>query len=106
MARYRWDGDDLLLRIKVQPRARDNAVVRVDAECVTVRLKAPPVDGRANAALEGWLAALFGVRRRDVELVTGWTNRSKVVRIRQPSRLPPELGILGRETVAAPRGSS
>lgn len=106
MARYRWDGDDLLLRVKVQPRARDNAVARVDDECVTIRLQAPPVDGRANAALEGWLAALFGVRRRNVELVTGRTNRFKVVRISRPSRLPPELRILGRGTAAAPPGSS
>jgi uncharacterized protein len=47
-----------------------------------VAVTAPPEDGRANAALCEVLAAALGVRRSQVELVGGASNRNKVFLIR------------------------
>jgi uncharacterized protein YggU (UPF0235/DUF167 family) len=44
-----------------------------------VRVSAPAVDGRATAAALAAIAAAFGVRPRAVRLVSGATNRTKVV---------------------------
>jgi uncharacterized protein (TIGR00251 family) len=69
------------LRVRVQPRARDSAVVGWAGGALKVRLSAPPLDGRANEALLDILAAALGLRRRDLRLVSGPTAREKVVEV-------------------------
>ena len=69
---------------RVQPGAKRDGVVGIYGDALKVAVSAPAVDGRANEALIGVLAREFEVRRSDVELVSGATNRSKVVRVRAP----------------------
>ena len=76
------DAEGVVLTIKAMPRARANAVAGVNNDQLRVRLKAPPVDGKANAELLAWLAAEMGVGKRAVELMSGLTGRVKRVRIR------------------------
>ncbi len=85
---YRWDGDDLLLSLRVQPRSGQDAFVAPHGDHYKVRITAPPVEGKANAHLLRFLARAFGVGRSQVSLVTGESNRSKGVRIRSPKRFP------------------
>jgi uncharacterized protein (TIGR00251 family) len=47
-----------------------------------VRVAAPPVDGRANAAAVALLAETLGVKEGDVELVSGPRSRLKRFRVR------------------------
>jgi uncharacterized protein (TIGR00251 family) len=85
---YRWDGDDLLLTLKIQPRAsRDELAGPLD-EALKVRITAPPVDGKANHHLIGFLAKTFGVAKGDVVLESGAGSRTKRIRVRKPRRLP------------------
>ena len=83
-----WEGSNLILRIQVQPRARSDEFAGTYGDHLKVRLIAPPVDGRANAALIAFLAEAFGVPKRQVTLLTGDTGRSKRLRVVAPSRLP------------------
>ena len=46
-----------------------------------VRLHAPPVDGKANLALQAWLADALGLPKRDVELIRGQTSKRKQLRV-------------------------
>jgi uncharacterized protein (TIGR00251 family) len=46
-----------------------------------VRLAAPPVDGKANAALCAFLAQFCGVPRSAVTLLSGETSRAKRIRV-------------------------
>ncbi len=48
---------------------------------LTVAVTAPPIGGGANRAVLAAVAAAFGVRRRQVELVSGVSARTKVLRI-------------------------
>jgi len=68
--------------VRVQPRASRSEVVGEVAGALKVRLAAPPVDGAANEELLRLLAKLFGVRRAQVEIITGTRGRQKVVRVR------------------------
>jgi uncharacterized protein (TIGR00251 family) len=67
--------------IKVQPRARKNAIIGVVGDIVKLALTAPPVDGRANQAVIEFLAELFEIPRTSVTIASGETSRRKVVRI-------------------------
>jgi uncharacterized protein (TIGR00251 family) len=86
----RWQGDDLLLAVRVQPRASRDELL-IDGDRLRARITAPPVEGAANAHLLRFLADEFGVNASRVRLVRGGTAREKVVRIASPGRLPAAL---------------
>lgn len=46
-----------------------------------LRVAAPPVDGKANAAIIKFLASLAGVRGSQVTILTGHTATTKLVEI-------------------------
>ena len=69
-----------LLDVRLTPRA-SRVSVEVDGELVRVRVAAPPVAGRANAALVRLLAKRLGVARRDVSIVRGQSSRTKRVAV-------------------------
>ena len=51
MSWYRWQGETLRLALRVQPRAREDAFGEPLGDELRVRIKAPPVEGKANARL-------------------------------------------------------
>ena len=67
--------------LRVSPGASRSAVVGRHGEAWKVRIAAPPVDGRANLSLEELLAAVLGVGRRQLRIVTGASGRDKVVEV-------------------------
>ena len=74
--------DDALVRVRVQPRASRAAIGpwRQDG-ALSVRVTAPPVEGRANAAVGALLAAALGVPVSAVRVVHGEHGRDKLVRV-------------------------
>jgi len=85
---YRWEGDALVLNVRVQPRASRDEIVGPHGDSLKVRITAPPVDGKANAHLVKYLAKAFGVPRARVTLLGGESGRDKRLRIDDPGRLP------------------
>ena len=73
--------DGTLLSVFVQPRARVDAVGGEYRGALKIKTKAPPADGKANAAVEALVAALVGVPRSRVTVVRGHSSRSKRVLI-------------------------
>jgi len=69
------------LTLHIQPGARKSELAGEYGEALKIRLAAPPVDGKANAALIAWLAQRFSVAKRDVVVLSGEKNRHKVVSI-------------------------
>jgi len=86
---FQWDGDDLLLRVRVQPRAAKNELAGLHGDRLKIRLTAPPVDGKANAAVIAFIAELCGVAPSHVTLTAGAGAREKSLRIHAPRRYPP-----------------
>ena len=74
-------GDGCTVSVRVHPGARKNGVSGVHAGAVKVSLTTPPVDGRANEALIAFVAEMLRVPRGRVNLVSGLTSRSKVLRV-------------------------
>ncbi|MBK8498755.1 MAG: YggU family protein [Flavobacteriales bacterium] len=80
--------DHLILTVHVQPGARRTEVVGTHGDALKIRLAAPAVEGKANAALIAFLAAAFGVPKRGIEILAGDSSRSKRVRVQSPRRRP------------------
>lgn len=77
----RTAGDGVVLSLHVQPGAAQTEVAGPHGDALKIRLAAPPVDGKANAALLAFIAEKVGVRGTAVELVGGQASRSKRVRV-------------------------
>lgn len=69
------------LAIKAIPNAPRSEVTGWLGEALKVKVHAPPVEGRANAALCEFLAETFGLPRRAVTVLRGYTSRQKTVRL-------------------------
>jgi uncharacterized protein len=72
-----------MVRVAViaHPGARQERVELVDDATLAVWVRARPVEGQANAAIEAGLAAALGVRPRQVHIVAGQTSRRKIVEL-------------------------
>ncbi len=85
---YTWQNDDLLLAVRIQPRASRNEIVGELDGALKIRITAPPVDGKANKHLIDFLAGIFRVPKAQVELLSGKTGRDKRFLIHAPRKLP------------------
>ncbi len=69
------------LQIRVKPNSRSTELAQQADGTWLARVKAPAVDGKANAALVEVVAAHFGVRKAQVSIKSGATGRLKLVQI-------------------------
>jgi uncharacterized protein (TIGR00251 family) len=67
--------------VRVQPRARRNALVGELGEALKISLTAPPIDGRANDACIEFLAEVLKLPRSSVTIVSGQGSRNKIIRV-------------------------
>ena len=85
---YKWDGDDLVLYLYVQPNAKKDELIGEYGDNLKVRITAPPVENKANKYLLKFLAKTFAVSPSRVKLLKGENQRSKRVKIINPTNLP------------------
>ncbi len=88
----------IVLRLHVQPGAKSTQVVGVHGDALKIRLHAPPVDGKANAALCKFIAHTCGAVLADIEIISGQTQRQKRVAIRAAvaAHIVATLGVYAR----------
>jgi uncharacterized protein (TIGR00251 family) len=67
--------------VKVQPRAKKNAIVGELGDALKLALTAPPIDGKANTACIEFFANLLKVPRSSITIASGQTSRNKVIRV-------------------------
>ncbi len=80
MINFREEGGSLVFAVRVVPRASKTAAAGEHDGALKVRVAAPPVEGAANAELTRFLARRLGVSAGSVEIVSGHTSKTKVVR--------------------------
>lgn len=93
VAYYRWRDGNLLLSCHLQPRASKNEFAGYHGDRLKIRVKAPPIDGKANTALIKFLAKEYGVSKASVTIDSGEASRQKLVCIKQPEKIPKSLDI-------------
>lgn len=67
--------------VRLVPRASRDEIVGFEGETLRVRVTAPPVAGRANAALTRLVAKRLGVARGAVRVAAGQSSRQKVLAV-------------------------
>ena len=69
------------LKLHLHPGAKRNSISGNFGDAVKVDLQTPPVEGKANAALIKILAQWLDIPRSRINLISGQTNRNKIVEI-------------------------
>lgn len=85
---YTFDNDDLILFLRIQPKASSNELAEVMEGERKLRITAPPVDGKANKQIIALLAKICKVAKSDVSIISGELGKHKRIRIRHPRHLP------------------
>lgn len=69
------------VRVKVKPNSKQQDIQRSDDGVLMVRLKSPPVDGKANLELIALLADYFGVSKSQITIKSGANSPHKLIQI-------------------------
>jgi len=71
----------MIIEIKVIPGAKKNFIKPVEGQVTKVYVRAPAVEGKANAHLVAFLADHFAVRKSQIEIIKGLKSRFKTIKI-------------------------
>ncbi|WAK01974.1 DUF167 family protein [Methylobacter sp. YRD-M1] len=88
MSWYFYEQGVLTLSLHVQPKASKDEWAGLHGDRLKLRIKAPPIDGRANQHLLKFIAGEFGVSKSACTLISGESGREKRVAIDSPRKLP------------------
>lgn len=69
------------LKIKLQPRASKNEIIGFRDDMLWLRVTAPPVENKANAACIELLAKRLAIRKSAIQIVAGDKSRIKTIQI-------------------------
>jgi uncharacterized protein len=83
-------GGELRFAVRVRAGARRTAVGGSRDGALVVAVAAPAVDGKANAAVLAAVAEAFGVRVRQVAIVSGERSRDKLIALTAPPQDAPQ----------------
>jgi uncharacterized protein (TIGR00251 family) len=69
----------VLINLRVVPRASKDEIAGVHGDALKIRLRVPPVEGKANRHLMKLLAASLDIARNSISIVSGEKSRNKRV---------------------------
>jgi uncharacterized protein len=69
------------IRVKVKPNSKIPRIIEEEDNSLTIYLKSPPVDGKANQELIKVLAERFDVAKSRITIKSGLSSRQKLVEI-------------------------
>jgi uncharacterized protein len=80
-------AEGCVLPVRAQPGAKKAAVIGEHGGALKIAVKAQPQAGRANDALIEALRDTLGLKRSQIELISGQTTRNKKFLIRSMTRV-------------------
>lgn len=85
MSAIRKAKDGIIIDVLVQPKSSRDEIVGTHDDRLKIKLTAPPVDGKANAALITFLAKKLNIAKSQITIVRGETGRRKTLFIQAVS---------------------
>lgn len=73
-----------VIRVQVKPNSRQSAIEEIAEGDFLIRLKSPPVDGKANQELIQLLAKTFDVPKSAIRIKSGASAKTKLIEIDTP----------------------
>jgi len=85
----------VVIKVRVQPKAKRDEILGVEGGSVRLRVKAPPEKGKANQACINLLAKILSITKKEIKLISGAKAREKMFFIQnmELDDLKEKLGI-------------
>ena len=75
-------NNEVYLRLKVLPGASKTKIRNImEDETIKIDVAAVPEKGKANKELIGYLAKEFGVNKKNIKILSGISDRIKLIKI-------------------------
>ncbi len=71
--------EGVTLEIKVIPRANRSEIVGILDERLKIKVKSPPVDGKANKEIIKFFSSFLGIPKKDIEILRGTSSSHKTI---------------------------
>ena len=94
---YDYKDGKYILHMHVQTDSNKDAIGECYGERVRIRIKARPVDGKANKRPIAYLAEEFAASKSKVYILSGLHSRDLTVSIENPNKHPDWLRTPGQE---------
>ena len=65
----------------VKPNSKIEGITLNADNSLRIKIKAPPVDGKANEYLIGYLAEIFDLPKKNIQIISGFTGSHKRINI-------------------------
>jgi hypothetical protein len=77
MIRITETPEGVVISVRAQPGAKRTTIVGIHGNALKIAVQAPPVDGKANEAIELALAGWLDLKKSQVSLKSGMSSRDK-----------------------------
>jgi uncharacterized protein (TIGR00251 family) len=76
------ENRSVTVKFHIMPASKLNQIVGyMDDGSIKIKIKAKPIEGRANLELISFLADILEKRKSEIEIISGLSSRNKIVRI-------------------------
>jgi len=72
-------NNEIKFSVNVVPKSSKNSLSLLDEGIIKLKIKAPPVDGKANKACVEFIAECLKVSKSQVKIVSGLQSKTKTV---------------------------
>ncbi|MEI7590854.1 MAG: DUF167 domain-containing protein [Deltaproteobacteria bacterium] len=73
------NNDGVIILVQVLPRASRSEVVGVRDGAIKIKLSSPPIEGKANEECIALIGKAFGIRKSNIEIISGLKGRKKSI---------------------------
>lgn len=70
-----------ILQVRVKPNSKQASITKEADGSLTVRLKSPPVDGKANRELISRLSKHLGIPKSQIAIKAGLSSKNKLIEL-------------------------
>lgn len=79
---YETKGEYTLIKVRVSPNAKRSGFEGLWNDThLKLALRAPAVDGKANEAVIDFLSDFFHIKKSQIHIISGQTNRCKIIQL-------------------------
>ena len=89
------NNKEMFLFVIIQPNSSKSEFYTLHDNKLKIKIKSPPVDGKANEALIDLIAKTFKIKKRQVEITRGHTDKFKTLLIHDDDIQSIEHKLLG-----------
>lgn len=78
---YQIKDNSFFISVLIQPNSKKSEIQGIHDQKLKIRISSPPVDGKANEEVIRFFAKLLGIKKNQIEILKGHTDKNKLIKI-------------------------